>query len=119
MKTIWAILLACSICSCGHKPVDNTLTVWQIPNTDGASLEISYTAISEAQLAKILEKGSQGDYGISLNLCLSPGVGISNAVGPLALAEKYGITNITLRLDQIRPPNTHTNDPDIMYEGQK
>ena len=119
MKTIWAILLACSICSCGHKPSDNTITVWQIPTPAGVSLEIIYTAISENQLAKIFERGAADYRGISLNLCLAQGVGISNAFGPIALAETYGITNITLRLDQIRPPNTHTNDPDIMYEVQK
>ena len=107
------------MCSCGHKPESHAIIVWQTPAPNGYSLDIMHTTISEKQFARILEMGTEKFSDASLELCLSKGVGVSNAIGPLTLAEKYGITNITLRLDQIRPPNTHTNDPDIMYEVQK
>lgn len=109
MRTLLALFLIIAMCSCGHKPESHAIVVWQTPSPYGCSLDIMHTTISEKQFARILEMGTEKFSDTSLELCLLKGVGVSNAFGPLALAEKYGITNITLRLDQIRPPMPTNN----------
>ena len=109
MRTLLAILLIFAMCSCGLKPDSHAIVAWQTPTPNGCSLDILHTTISEKQFARILEMGTEKYSDTSLVLCQSKGVGISNAIGPLMLAERYGITNITLRLNQERPPNPTDN----------
>ena len=89
-----------------------------MPAPDGVRYEILYTALSDAQFAKILERGA-AEPDASLALYLSKGIAVSNANYAIALAEQYGISNITIILNQTRPPNKTNEDPGIMYEGQK
>ena len=118
MKPIMVIFLALLACSCGRKNQNHEITAWLISTTDGVRYEILYTALSDAQFAKILERGATEPH-TSLALYLSKGIAVSNVIYAIALAEQYGITNITVNLNQTRPPNKTDEDPGIMYEGQK
>ena len=118
MKQIMAIFLALIACSCGRKNESHEIIAWLMPAPDGVRYEILYTALSDAQFAKILERGA-AEPDASLALYLSKGIAVSNANYAIALAEQYGISNITIILNQTRPPNKTNEDPGIMYEGQK
>ena len=118
MKPIMVIFLVLLACSCGRKNQNHEITAWLISTPDGVRYEILYTALSDDQFAKILERGAKVP-DASLALYLSKGIAISNADYAIALAEQYGITNITIKLNQTRPPNKTNEDPGIMYEGQK
>ena len=118
MKPIMAIFLALLACSCGRRIETHEITAWLMPAPDGIRYEILYTALSDTQFSKILERGAK-EPDASLALYLSKGIAVSNANYAIALAEQYGITNITVNLNQTRPPNKTDKDPGIMYEGQK
>ena len=118
MKPIMVIFLVLLACSCGRENKNHEITTWLISTPDGVRYEILYTALSAPQLDKILELGAK-EPDTSLALYISTGIAISNADYAIAIAEKYGITNITVKLNQTRPPNTKTNDPDSMFEAQK
>ena len=118
MKPIMAIFLALLACSCGRKNESHEIIAWLMPAPDGIRYEIHYTALSAPQFARVLELGAK-ESEPSLALYLSTGIAISNADYAIALAEQYGITNITVMLNQTRPPNDMGGDSGIVYEGQK
>ena len=80
------------------------ITVWRIPKTEGLAIEIGYTAISVDTLDRVMMKAATKDRDVGLIVCLPTGVSITNAFALLEMAEKYGITNSAVRINQIRPP---------------
>ena len=113
-----AIFLALLACSCGRKDESHEIIAWLMPAPDGISYEIHYTALSAPQFVRLLELGAK-EPDISLSLHLPAGIAISNADYAISIAEQYGITNITVKLNQTRPPNDMGGDSGIDYEGQK
>ena len=118
MKQTMAIFLALLACSCGRKNEGHEIIAWLMPTPDGVRYEIHYTALSTSQFAKTLELGAR-EPDASLALYLSTGIAVSNADYAIALAKQYGITNITIRPNQTRPPNNMSGGADTIFEGQK
>lgn len=103
----------------GYASDPRAITAWLLPISNGVSLEIGNIAISEPLWARILERVSKEYSDPSLILCLSQGVDLTTAMGPLAVAEKHGISNITLKLNQMRPLNSNMGTPHTAYEAEK
>ena len=78
-----------------------------------------YTALTQSQMDSIFRLAAQKWSDANLTLYLSQGVGITESAWLLDLAEKNGITNITVKLNQTRPPSKSTGNLDIVYESLK
>ena len=118
MKLIMTIFLAILACSCGRKNESHEIIAWLVPTPDSFRYEIHYTSQSAPQFSRILELGAK-EPDTSLTLYLTTGIAISNAAYAIALAEEYGITNITVKLNQTRLLNDMSEVADTIYEGPK
>jgi hypothetical protein len=85
-------------------PKSIDIIAWQVQASNGVSTELLYTSVSTNQMDKILKKAVSGCPEVSLSINLSSRISISNTIWLQDMAEKHGITNITLRLNQTRPP---------------
>lgn len=110
MKTYYPILMLLMVASCMGTEVDITppdsinIIIWQVPSSHGVSTELLYTSLSSNQMDSILEMTVHDCPEVSLSINLYSGVSISNTIWLQEVADKHGITNITLKLNQERPP---------------
>jgi len=111
MKIYWLVLMLCMAASSYGTSVDYAsppksidIIAWQVQASNGVSTELLYTSVSTNQMDKILKKAVSGCPEVSLSINLSSRISISNTIWLQDMAEKHGITNITLRLNQTRPP---------------
>lgn len=110
MKINWLLLLVClACCSCHRpekpiKPENHDIGVWLMPKTNGVRIAIGHCEVEASVFNAILKKATHDDNDVGLIVCLPLGVGVSNSLFVMNLAEKYGITNIVVRLNQTHPP---------------
>ena len=118
MKIYFPFHMLFMAASCMGTEVDCTppdsinIIIWQVPSSHGVSTELLYTSLSSNQMDSILEKTVHDCPEVSLSINLSSGVSISNTIWLQEVADKHGITNITLKLNQERPPK-----PSDIFEG--
>jgi hypothetical protein len=98
-------MLACLACGGCRRPENRDVTVWLMPTTNGVRTEVSSVAIPPEFLDSILRQIQARYDDTRLVICLSKGVSASNAMPILTLAEKHGLTNVVVRLNQTRPPD--------------
>ena len=94
------------------------LVVWQLPSSNGIRTEFAYNpSTSKERLDVIFKKVTSDWHPVSFTVCLEHGVCVSNTLWLLEMAEKHGITNITVKLNQTRPPRPRSENEKLQQGG--
>jgi len=117
MALVVSMLIVCLVSDGCRKPENHDLTVWCIPTTNGVSFNIGYTPISRRELDIITQKATRDFGDTGLIVCLSPGLSISNSFSTLMMAEKYGITNVMVKLNQTRRTPIQKEEDGLIYDS--
>ena len=119
MKTGLIFVLLGLLCSGCRKAENHDITVWRLQKEGGLRTEIGGVQLSEELIDRILQKATQECNDITLIVCLSPGVSVTNAFALLAMAEGHGITDTRVRMNQTPPPQASAKENGVAYDVSK
>ncbi len=109
MTNRWIVLLVCLACWGCRRPAENhDIEVWLVPDGSGVTIKVAAMPMTLKDLDRVLQQVSHEYNDVGLVICVVSGVGVSHAGAILALAEKYGITKVVVKLDRPPPPRSNS-----------
>jgi hypothetical protein len=107
LAIVFAVMLGATACRKGpplHPAELPPAVVWVHAGTNGTQYDIQRTLLSYETLDAVLKYASDCFPNPHLVICLDPGLSFTNAVPVLTSAENHHITNVIMKLNQIREP---------------
>ena len=108
MRIGLTVILVCCVCAgcCRSRtpqPLGHDLTVWRSLTNGQLCTHMERLPFTERETDRMLRKASYEWSDLRLIVCLAPGVSITNAFVILEMAERHGITNVVIRMNQTKP----------------
>jgi hypothetical protein len=120
LAALAALLLLGSGCCKDHVELtarDRDIVVWLLKDTNGLHYEVERAHVGYNSLEHMLKYGSTTRPDMRLFIYLSRGLCVTNAVPLMESAERFNITNIVVRMNQIPEPHIHREPYELCTGG--